>query len=59
MVALYVIIFVVGLIAGAVYSYLPIKKQRSQPQKFPDHLDDIDEMLLWGEVNNDPFYKGY
>ena len=59
MLVLYAVIFVVGIALGAMWSRLPIRHQRSQPQKFPDRLDDIDEMILWGEVNDDPFYRGY
>ena len=58
MVHWYLIIFVVGIIAGVLYTCLSTKKERHQPPKFPDRLDDVDEMVLWGEVTNDPFYNG-
>jgi hypothetical protein len=57
----YILVFVIGIICGAVSLRLPISKHRRQPVKHSvdSQLDTVDEMVLWGEVTNDPFYKGY
>lgn len=51
----YILVFVVGLMVGMVVPTAPASPKRSYPKC---HLDDVDEMVLWGEVTNDPFYKG-
>jgi len=45
---------------GILYRCLSTGQQRRQPQRFivNNRLDDVDCMFLWGEVNNDPFYRG-
>ena len=56
----YILIFLVGMLAGILYVCLSTSMRRRQPQQFiiEDQLDDVDEMMLWGMVADDPFYQG-
>ena len=55
----YVVVFLVGILMGVLYRCLSTSPQRSQPQQFVvnNRLDDVDEMVLWGEVSGDEFYR--
>jgi uncharacterized membrane-anchored protein YhcB (DUF1043 family) len=50
--------FVVGVLIGILFVCLPTDHYPSQPMRHHDELDDVDEMVLWGEVNDDDFYRG-
>jgi hypothetical protein len=49
---------VVGVLLGILFVCLPTDQYPSQPKRHHDQLDDVDEMVLWGEVNDDDFYRG-
>lgn len=55
-----IVVFVLGILGGALSSVcMPSRKHRRQPiRRSKVHLDDVDQMVLYGEVTNDPFYKG-
>lgn len=55
---MYMIIFMVGIIAGVLTRRIPTPVKRNRPRKRRYRDVNIDDMMLWGEVTNNPFYKG-
>lgn len=60
MILCYVVVFLVGIVVGILHRCLSTSPQRSPLQRrvVNNRLDDVDQMVLWGEVTNDTFYKG-
>lgn len=56
--ALLIILFVLGIVVGLIVSASNAPQQR-QPHAAPKatKLDTTDEMFLYGEVNQDDFYR--
>lgn len=50
--------FVMGTLLGVLYGRQSITEHRNQLTRHHDRLDDVDQMVLWGEATNDDFYKG-